>query len=164
MLWKKETRGNRLAYELISNEKMIARIVFDTNKSYHEATCIVDGSLYKVSRSGFWKTKIHFVNERDDLIATIDQERMQSRKWRIHFLNKIYHIHYHNNPLFELVIYDEQFSYLITYKLNVADEHYSADVEIHNVAFQFSEKNLLLIIGWYLFMPIAHENTLAYAS
>lgn len=163
MIWKKEMNKNRLAYELIDHGALIARMVFDTNKSYHEATCIVGDKLYTIQRTGFWKNRIELIDENGKLSGTILQEKVQSRKWKINFLQNTYFIHYHNNPLFELVIYDENFSYLITYKLNIFDEVYTADVEVHNIAVNFLEKNLLLMLGWYLFIPIAQENTIDHA-
>ena len=163
MIWKKELKNNRLAYELLNNNSLIARMVFDTNKSYYEATCIVGDFLYTIERNGFWKTRIQLKEENGRVAGTVIQERIHSRKWRINILNRTYYIHYHNNPLFELVIYDENYSYLITYKLCVDDDNYGADVEVHNVTVTNQEKNLLLMLGWYLFMPIAQENVIDYA-
>jgi hypothetical protein len=158
MKWENLTDEKNLRY-LLRNDTGI-ELVFEKNKSYYEGECVIGDRPYSIVRKGFWKTHIDLVGDDGKPIASLLLEKWYSRKWRLQIDDHNYYIKYQNNPMFELIVEDYSSETLIKYKLLADEEETGAELEIlTEPAAGEGHLNIMILMAWYIILPICVENT-----
>jgi hypothetical protein len=163
MQWTRNETDNLVSFELNHGGQIISRLTFDKYKSYQEANCLIDGKEYILKPGDFWNSHTLLTDKEGKEVATLTNEKDNNRKWVLNIGDKKFFIHYHTHPLFELVIYDDAYLFLLTCKVTTHHHEKQIDLAFHEAIEKLEEKDILATIGWYLFIPVAQENMLSYA-
>ncbi len=109
---------------------------------------------YTISRSGFWKNKLEITNSQGAIIATAEPEKWYANTLVLNYNAHAYRLVIRNNPLAEWAILAGDKT-ILAYGL--ATDNGKAVVSIKSADGQTDY--LLDFLLWYLFWPIATENT-----
>jgi hypothetical protein len=140
-------------YILFNSEKESGKFTF-FNTLNSKAIAIQNEQEFHFTRTGFWKSKIEISDKLGQKIAEIYAEKWYSNAHILDYKNKSYKLVVRNNPMAEWVLLDNN-KEILAYQLST--QNGKATVKITSA----SEENEVLFdyILWYLFRPIALENT-----
>ncbi|MEO8148506.1 MAG: hypothetical protein ABI723_12750 [Bacteroidia bacterium] len=165
MHWKKFKNKDHHGFKLFDdNDKVILKMELPNKKSPFKATLECDNEVYKIKRKGFWKSEIFIVDDKDKLIAEVNNEKQHYGMGSIKMANHKYYYTYRNNPLVELIIYLQPEEPLISYKLITKSKSPSVSLQIGDSFKGTRHKKLLIGLGWYMFQPIARENQIIHSE
>ncbi len=149
--WKKVNEGE---YELLVNQEKVGNIQLVLNSLSSEANFNFGGDAFTIKRTGFWKNALEISNQKGVVLTNIAQEKWYANTLIMNYKNKVYKLSIRNNPLAEWVL-EENNELVLAYGLSAENGKVSVKIsssENHN-------DYLFDFVLWYLFLPIATENT-----
>ena len=149
--WKK-VKPNKYLFWV--GEKKVGELELQYAKWKHYAIANIENQLYTIERHGFWKNKITITNDKGELRLKAYSPNWFGNQMAVEFQNKKLTLKIRNNPLAEWVISDQNTAY-IAYGLKA--QNGSVYTQIATV--ENNSDYLLDFLLWYLFHPIAQENT-----
>lgn len=154
---------SKTSFDLIENDKTTLQMTFNYNKKGHPVSCKGSGLNFSIIREGFWKSNI-LIKENEQIIGRTYTEKWFSKYSTLDIKGQQIKYKYRNNSLAELVFFVEnEANFILTCGLKTNKDK-KVDVEL-NVGQGFEQNPLkyyILAICWYIFYPIAQENTLDY--
>lgn len=153
-LWKKK---DELHYVLELNEMDVLELRYP--KHQFESTCSLHlgTKTYQLTTSGFWKKSIQLKDDRGELIAKAQTESWRAHTMKLEIGGRIFQLVLRNNPLAEWAVLDGTET-MLSYGLNAEKN----EVAIHIHMGKEAENLLLHGLLWFLFHPIAKENSSDY--
>lgn len=148
--WKKLSEEKYLFYV---GEKKIGELEYQTSKWNRSAIINIEGQLYSIQHSGFWKSKLQILNYKSHVVLKAYSEKWFSSQTTLEYKGVKLHLKIRNNPLAEFVITNET-SELLSYSL----ETNGGTVVTNIISLPENDDYLLDFLLWYLFQPIAQEN------
>ena len=149
--WNKISNGK---YSLIQNEIVLGEI--DRLKSKETFNLILNNETFKISSSGVVFRKLEISDLNGKTVLKMEPEKWYLNVSLIQFRGKTYKLIARNNPLFEYVIIEEK-EELLAYGLDFLKENNKPAVRI--IEKDNNQPALFHALLWYLFEPIAHENS-----
>jgi hypothetical protein len=149
--WIKTGESN---YAFIVNDKERGQMIFHPQTIASKADIVLDGNNYLLQRKGFWKTQLELLDGNGFSLMRTYHEKWYAHSSVLEYESKKYKLLVRNNPLAEWAILDNNKEWL-AYGLT-ADKG-TTGVKITSAA----ENNdwLLDFLLWYLFVPVAQENS-----
>lgn len=149
--WIKISDGN---YSLVHHETVLGAI--DRLKTKDSFNAILANEKFKISTLGFLAQKLEITDMNGNVVLKMSPKKWYSSTFFIEFNHKTYTLVLRNNPLSEYVILSEK-EELLAYGL----DNQKGD---NKLSIRISEKDnnqplLFHLLLWYLFEPIAHENS-----
>ncbi len=166
MQWKSVGRHPKMIYELRDGEKVVLSLEINYSTSAFRAECKSAKRVFFIDKEGFWKNKIVLKNEYGQIIGRLYYEKFYSDTGTVEIDKTKYKYKYLNNPMAELVFFNENINEpVLTCGLAPGDNG-------HTKVKLSKDKNFpdpdslyqLFAVSWYLFLPIAQENTMDFAS
>jgi len=149
--WKKITEKK---YLFLVGEKKIGELELGSSLRNRSAIINVEGQLYTLIHSGFWKRKLQILDYKGNVVLKAYPERWFSNDTTVTYQNANLHLKIRNNPLAEFVITNE-ISELLSYSLETNE----GIVVTKIISLPENENYLLDFLLWYLFRPVAEENS-----
>lgn len=157
------TSSKQEIYELWHNEKKLLSLEFHPFTNSARIEYADEKRVFHIRKEGFLRNKTVLRNEYGIRIGQLGYEKWNSAEGTIDLNEEKFFYTVQNNPLSELVIYkDTKENPFVICGLK-ADEG--------NTSVQFNKDNqlspsqhfLLMALCWYMFLPVAKENTAEYA-
>lgn len=148
--WK--NLGNN-SYAFFDSEKEIGKFTF-FNTLNSKAIATQNEQEFHFKRTGFWKSTVEISDKLGQKMAEIYAEKWYANTYILVYKNKNYQLVIRNNPLAEWVILDNK-KEILAYQLST--QNGKATVKITSESAEIEV--LFDYILWYLFRPIALENT-----
>ena len=148
--WVKHADFN---YSLWVQDKEIGRMDIHFNTVASEAICTIDGKILQIKRTGFWKSGLEIADSNNNIVLKAYPENWYANTSIIEVENKTYKLIIRNNPLAEFAI-TENGKNVIAYGLDI--ENGRVKLRITKSGNDIPIFDFLL---WYLFLPIANENS-----
>lgn len=147
--WKKTSVGK---YSLYKQEQKIGELEIQTNLFQRKAIIDLENQKYTLKHTGFWKSNIEIVDEKDDVILKTYTEKRYSNTRIIALEGKKLQLIIRNNPLAEYAIVEGN-QEILAYGLEVKEGKAVVRIQtsIQNQSY------LLDCYLWYLLAPIAQE-------
>ena len=120
------------------------------------ATFQLGPKAYTIRRTGFWPDKLEIADQAGAIILKVYPKNWYGNRSILEYDNKVYELFIHNNPLAEWVIADED-TLQLAYGLDAGTG--KVGLKITAPGEQMAQNWLLHALLWYLFVPIASENT-----
>lgn len=148
--WKKNSDNN---YSFFVNEKEEGNLEINFGSNERTATAKIKGNEFIVKRTGFWKSTIEITNLNGLKVLTTDYEKWYANSWVLNYKDHDYKLLVRNNPLAEWAILDGDTD-VLAYGLTTGNG--KAALKITGTS---DTDYLFDFILWYLFVPIATENS-----
>lgn len=150
--WIKIEQG---AYQLSIDDAIVAEMKIDYNSLKGNAEISIGNETYLIKRTGFWKTGIEITNSAGKIILKVYNDKWYANSSVLEYSDKKYTLKVRNNPLVEWAIIDDDKKDLLAYGLSNENRINGVKITANNV------ENILLFdcLLWYLFVPIAEENS-----
>lgn len=163
MRWEKvSVNSTNEVYHLIRNEEKILTLHFHPFSQSARVETGTEQRVFQIRREGFLRNKTVLRSEYGIKIGELGQENGR------HFISindERYYYDIANNPLAELRIFrSEQDQPLVTCGLKTGNGN--PEVQFSRDKHQLSgiaHSGLLMALCWYMFLPVAQENTVAFA-
>ena len=148
-------------YHLYKDDKKRLTLVFNPYSSSARIECNKEKRVFLIRKEGFRKNRTVIRNEYGMKVGQFGQENGQQ------FITvndeKIFYTT-HNNPLAELVLFKETeeqplVSCGISINDGATDVNFKKDKDLGNMP----HPGLLMALCWYMFLPVAKENTVELA-
>ncbi|MFN3754172.1 hypothetical protein [Flavobacterium sp.] len=149
--WKKITEEK---YLFLVGEKKIGELELQYSKWKRGAIFNIEGQMYTIQHFGFWKDKFQISDYKGNIVLKGYSEKWFSSQTTLEYQNTKLQLKIRNNPLAEFVITNEVSDWL-SYSLE-AD---GAKIVTKIISLPENNDYLLDFLLWYLFQPIAQENT-----
>ncbi|WP_284652346.1 hypothetical protein [Flavobacterium terrisoli] len=149
--WKKTTEKK---YLFLVGEKKIGELELQSSRWNRSAIINLEGQLYTIAYTGFWKSKLLLFDYKGDVVLKAYPEKWFSNHTTIEYKNIKLNLKIRNNPLVEFVITNDT-SELLSYSL----ENNGGTLVTKIISLPENEDYFLDFLLWYLFQPIAQENT-----
>ena len=155
--------ANQEIYELWHSDKKLLTLDFHPFTNSARIEYPAEKRVFLIRKEGFLRNKTVLRNEYGVRIGQLGHEKGNSSIGTIELNDEKFNYTIHNNPMAELIIYKESKDKpFVTCGLKADDG---------NTAVKFSKENklsasqhfLLMALCWYMFLPVAKENTVAYA-
>lgn len=155
--------GKQEFYELWSDDEKLLSLEFHPSTNSARISSADEQRVFLIRKEGFLKNKTVLRNEYGIRIGQLEYERSHPNEGAIVLDNEKFFYSIENNPLAELKIYkDSKEEPLVVCGLKPKNG---------NTLIKFGNKGktgnaehiLLMSLCWYLFLPIAKENTVEYA-
>lgn len=149
--WIKSGEGQ---YHFKQGEEALASLFIDYKSNNRKAVITINGEAFTIRQTNFWKNHMAVTNASNNTIITIMPEKWYSSSFSVQWGVANYELKVRNNPLAEWVL-QQNGNDVLAYGLKTADR---------KVVTQITESNsspdiILHAILWYLFLPIATENS-----
>ncbi len=165
MYWQQISSSPLLGYELIENDTPVLTLHINYKSSIFRAECKSARRLFFIDRDGFWKNKVVLKNEYGIPIGKLSNGKVFDNSGIVDIEGQHYRFKYVNNPLAELVFYkDNQSEPLVSCGLLADQGNISVQLKQGTQIGDTDIKYFLFALSWYLFLPVAQENTTAYAQ
>lgn len=149
-------------YHLFNGEKKELTLIFNIFSNSVRIECEREKRVFQLRKEGFRRNKKVIRNEYGIKIGEFGQEDGQSF---ITVNEERYYYTTINNPLAELVLYKESKERpLVTCKLQVKNGSSNVKFRKEQELPDGSHPGLLMALCWYVFLPVAKENTVEYAQ
>jgi hypothetical protein len=164
MQWKLISSSPSNVYQLVEGDTILLTLTINYKSSSLRAECTTSKRAFFIHKEGLWKNKTVLKNEYGYKIGQMYYEKWHSDNGIVEIDDKKFRYIYRNNPLAEIAIFNEgETEPLVacglatvagqtTVKINKDGEFEDADM-----------KYMLFALTWYLFLPVAQDNTLALA-
>ncbi len=158
MKWIKD--NSETNYVLKHNDEVILKMHFDYNNKGVKATCQSSSKIFLIETESFWKSNI-LIKENEIIIAKTTTEKWYSSISTLEINEQKIKFKYRNNPLAEIVFFTEtEENLLLSYSLKPDKKGMTETViKLEEALVENPIKPYLLAICWYIFKPIAEENT-----
>jgi len=149
--WTKISEG---LYLFTLGDVEIGELKINHNSLDTKAECNIRNEIYTIKRTGFWKNNIEVLDKNGFQFAKTYNEKWYASSSLLEFNNKKYNLKLHNNPLAELCVLEKE-KIILAYGLNTDKQKIGI-----KITSSIGEGEIILdFILWYLFVPIATENS-----
>lgn len=158
MKWVKD--NSETNYVLKHNNEVILKMHFDYDNKGVKATCQSISKTFVIEAESFWKSNI-LIKENEIIIAKTTTDKWYSSLSTLEINEQKIKFKYRNNPLAEIVFFTETEENLLL-SCGLKPDKKGMTETVINLAEALIEnpiKPYLLAICWYIFKPIAEENT-----
>ncbi len=164
MQWKLISSSPSHVYQLVEGDKTLLTLTINYKSSSLRAECTSAKRAFFIHKEGIWKNRTVLKNEYGYKIGQMYYEKWHSDNGIVEIDDKKFRYLFRNNPLAEIAIFNEGETEPIvacglatvagqtTVKINQDGDFEDADI-----------KYMLFALTWYLFLPVAQENTLAFS-
>ncbi|MEL1242864.1 hypothetical protein AAEO56_01210 [Flavobacterium sp. DGU11] len=149
-IWKNNGDGR---YSLYLGERLAGVLTMDSSAG-SRATATIEGKTYTIRVKGFWGSEILIADSSGKEVIKLSPITWYSSKYHLYHNGVILQLEIRNNPLAELVLSDDRHE-LLSYGLNSSGLG-RVGVKIGGSQ---SEDILYDFLLWYLFMPVAQEQS-----
>lgn len=158
MKWVKD--NSETNYVLKHNDKVMLKMHFDYDNKGAKATCYGVSETFIIESESFWKTNI-LIKENEIIIAKTTTDKWYSSLSTLEIKGQKIKFKFRNNPLAEIVFFTEtEQEYLLSCGLKSDKKGITETVlDLGENLINNPLKPYLLAICWYIFKPIAEENT-----
>jgi hypothetical protein len=158
MKWIKD--NSETNYVLKHNDEVILKMHFEYDNKGVKATCQSSSKTFVIEAESFWKTNI-LIKENEIIIAKTTTDKWYSSLSTLEINGQKIKFKYRNNPLAEIVFFTEtEQNYLLSFGLKADKKGMIETVlDLGETLVNNPLKPYLLAICWYIFKPIAEENT-----
>lgn len=150
-------------YTLWHNDKKLLTLDFHPFTNSARIEYADEKRVFLIRKEGFLRNKTVLRNEYGVRIGQLGYEKSNSSEGTIELNDEKFNYTIHNNPMAELVIYQDN-----------KDKPFvvcGLKADSGNTSVKFSKENqlspsqhfLLMALCWYMFLPVAKENTVEYA-
>ncbi len=149
--WVKTAEGH---YQFKHGKEDLASLFIDYKSNERKALVTINGDAFTLKQTNFWKNHMAVTNASNNTIITIVPEKWYSSSFNVHWGLHHYQLKVRNNPLAEWVLQQDGKD-VLAYGIDTAD----GKVIIRISEADISAAIILHAILWYLFLPIATENS-----
>ncbi len=149
--WIKSGEGQ---YLFKQDDVELASLFIDYKSNDRKAVIIINGEAFTILQTSFWKNHMAVTNASNNTIITIVPEKWYSSSFNVQWGAANYQLKIRNNPLAEWVLQQDGKD-VLAYGLKTADRK----VVTHITEANGDTAVILHAILWYLFWPIATENS-----
>lgn len=149
--WIKTTEGH---YQFKYGTEDLASLFIDYKSSNRKALVTINGESFTIKQTNLWKNHMAVVNESNNTIITIIPEKWYSSSYNVQWGLNNYQLKVRNNPLAEWVLQQDG-NDVLAYGLKAADGKVFTQITEANTGTAI----ILHAILWYLYLPIATENS-----
>lgn len=149
--WQKVSESK---YIFWVGEKKIGELELLYSKWNRNALMNIEGQLYTFEQTGFWKNSWRILDYKGNVVLIAYNEKWFSRKTTLVYKNDTLQFIIRNNSLVEFAIVKGDLE-LLSYGLKT--HHGKVFTQITTA--EGNKDYLLDFILWFLFSPIAHENS-----
>lgn len=164
MQWKKIAAGVAQTYQLIEGNHTLATISINHGSSILRTMCQSIQRVFFIHQEGFWKNRTVLKNEYGQKIGQLYHEKAHANTGVVEIEDKKFQYAFSNNPLAEIAVYNEgESSPIVACGLTAKEGQPMVKLTRDG---NFADSDILYILfalSWYLFLPIAQENTVSYA-
>lgn len=154
---------SKTSFDLIEKDKTTLQMTFNYDQKGNPVICKGSGFNFSIIREGFWKSNL-LIKENEQLIGRTYTEKWFSNYSILEIKGQQIKYKYRNNSMAELAFFVEnEANVMLTCGLK-SDNDKKVVVEL-NISQGFEQNPLkyyILSICWYIFCPIAQENTIDY--
>lgn len=149
--WVKTGEGH---YQFKHGDEDLASLFIDYKSNNRKALVTINGESFTIKQTNLWKNHMAVTNASNNTIITIVPEKWYSSSFLVQWGLNNYEIKTRNNPMAEWVLQQDGKDVLA----------YGVKTNNGKVVTQITESNtnpaiILHAILWYLFLPIAIENS-----
>ncbi|GGD63299.1 hypothetical protein GCM10011514_29170 [Emticicia aquatilis] len=158
MKWVKD--NSETNYVLKYNDEVILEMHFDYGKKGVKAICQSITETFVIETESFWKSNV-LIKENEIIIAKTTTDKWYSSLSTLDIKEQKIKFKFRNNPLAEIVFFTETEENLLL-SCGLKSDKKGMIETVLNVGANLTEnpiKNYLLALCWYIFKPIAEENT-----
>lgn len=158
MKWVKD--NSETNYVLKHNDEIILKMHFDYDNKGVKATCQSISETFVIETESFWKSNI-LIKKNETIIAKTTTDKWYSSLSTLEINEQKIKFKYRNNPLAEIVFFTETEENLLL-SCGLKPNKKGMTETVMNLSASITEnpvKPYLLAICWYIFKPIAEENT-----
>jgi hypothetical protein len=149
--WEKTGEGK---YSFSVNDKVAGNMEISFNSLNRKAVSNIGRDEITIRRTGFWKSSVEISGRDGQLIAKTYNDKWYANSSILEYKDKKYKLAIRNNPLAEWVIIDNSED-LLAYGLTTDNGR----VSVRITSIKDGDDYLLDFLLWYLFVPIATENS-----
>ncbi|GEM_PF-2149165 len=161
MLWvKTKSKAKQLCYALKNGEHSLIEMQINQSKGEVEIQIPLLKSEFSFKKQNAWNTNLDIFKD-GNLIGNTKSEKLYSNKFVLTLNGYEYNYFYRNNPLAELLIYDaKREEDLLSCGLFVKPGGVvETEFRMYDAGNKCKDIMLIQAIVWYLFYPVALENT-----
>ena len=158
------TAGNAQheVYRLVHEDKVLLTLTLNPRSQAARVECNREQRVFLVRKEGFLKNRTVLRNEYGIRIGEIGHTGMKSF---IEVNGRRFGFAYKNDPLAELILYgDDEGQPLIRCGLDTRKNRTAVHFDGNHSLPDAPHPSLLMALCWYLFLPVAKENTLEFAA
>lgn len=158
MKWIKD--NSETNYVLKHNDEVILKMHFDYDKKGLKAKCQSASKTFVIETESFWKSNI-LIKENEIIIAKTTTDKWYSSLSTLEINGQKIKFKLRNNPLAEIVFFTETEENLLL-SCGLKPDKKGMTETVINLGDTLIENSInpyLLAICWYIFKPIAEENT-----
>lgn len=149
--WKKISNGN---YVFTINNQELARFEIAMGTTERKAVATIGDASFLFEKIGFWKNNIEISSAQGEVLAKVYPKKWYANTLILAYNQQEYDLIIRNNPLAEWAIL-AQGREILAYGLHPNN----GKVEISIKSIDEQVDVLLECLLWYLFLPIATENS-----
>jgi hypothetical protein len=149
--WKKVKQG---AYSFYVNDIVKGSMNTKLNSLNNNSDTEIDGNIFKIKRTGFWKSTVEVTDHKGQKVAKMYNENWYSSNSILEYKNKKYKIIVKNRPLAHWIL-TENNTELLSYGLTIN----SSKKKTVSISTHFDTNDYFFdFIMWYLFSAVAEED------
>ena len=163
MRWETATStSNNEVYHLYKDDKKILSLTFNPFSNSARVECEKQKRVFLIRKEGFLRNKIVLRNEYGIKIGELGQENKENF---IDVNDERFFYTIQNNPLAELVLYKESKQRpFVTCSLSTKEGDPAVKFTKDKTLSDTTHPGLLMALCWYMFLPVAKENIVEFAS
>jgi hypothetical protein len=156
------SNSNNEVYHLYKDDKKILSIAFNPFSNSARVECEKQKRVFLIRKEGFRRNKIVLRNEYGIKIGELGHENKEDF---IDVNDERFFYTIHNNPLAELVLYKESIDRpFVTCGLSTKEGDTAVKFTKDKNLSETTHPGLLMALCWYMFLPVAKENVVEFAS
>ncbi len=148
--WSKVAEGK---YAFTANSGAAGSLEIDWNSLNQKATAQMDGTVFEIQRTGFWKNTVEVTDRNGMLLAKIYPEKWFANSSILEYKGMKYRVQLRNRPMAEYAITLEGED-VLAYGIFAE----KGKIEVRITGSTKAQDPFFDALLWYLFAPIAHEN------
>ena len=163
MRWETiSSNSNNEVYHLYKDDKKILTLALNPFSSSARVECEKQKRVFLIRKEGFRRNKTVLRNEYGIKIGELGHENKENF---IDVNDERFFYTIHNNPLPELVLYKESIEKpFVTCSLSKKEGDPAVKFTKDKVLSDTTHPGLLMALCWYMFLPVAKENSVEFAS
>jgi hypothetical protein len=151
---KKWIKADNLSFTFWNDNKQIGTMEIALGTTERKAIAKFENQNIVIRKAGFWNSNLELTDPNGQVIAKVYNEKWYASSFILEYNNRKYKLIARNNPLAEWALQDNNQD-LLAYGLSTQDGKVCVSIkttlERENYLFDF--------ILWYLFLPIATEQS-----
>jgi hypothetical protein len=163
MRWETiSSNSNNEVYHLYKDDKKILTLAFNPFSSSARVECEKQKRVFLIRKEGFRRNKIVLRSEYGIKIGELGHENKENF---IDVNDERFYYTIHNDPQPELVLYKESIDKpFVTCTLGTKEGDPAVKFTKDKVLSDTTHPGLLMALCWYMFLPVAKENNVEFAS